>query len=177
MNLDLAVSLENELLTNPASVDLLVSLCYSAAIERGLKDASHFPYGLGLQVPVRTPWSPGDPTSDFDSFTTNDEKCKGIYNLISELPKISAMRSWILKEDVADTDKVLYHARKLQDMPGASGKTASPSAWKLLRWIVASCTSYLKVRHNRSLAGTSSRADPEIVICRRLPRATSLYRA
>ncbi len=150
MNLDLAVSLENELLTNPASVDLLVSLCYSAALERGLKDASHFPDGLGLQVPERAPWAPGEPTKDFDTLTNNDEKCKAIAALIAELPKIAAMRGWILKEDVAETDKVLYHARKLSDCPGVGGRAVSPAAWKLLRWIVASCTSYLKVSFDPS---------------------------
>ena len=144
MNLDLAVNLENELLTNPASVDLLVSLCYAAALERGLKDASHFPYGLGLQFPERIPWARGDPTKDFDSLTKIEDKCKAIVTMITELPKIAAMKAWILREDVSETNKELYHARKLSDCPGPGGKAVSPSAWKLLRWIVASCTSYLK---------------------------------
>jgi len=110
-----------------------------------LKDDSHFPVGLSLDVPERMPWTLGDPTREFDTLTSIDDKCRGISDLITELPNISLMKDWILKKDVAETDKVLYRARKLSDMLGPGGRPVSPSAWKLLRWIVASCTSYLKV--------------------------------
>jgi ubiquitin-conjugating enzyme E2 Q len=50
------------------------------------------------------------------------------------------MRSWLLGENLTDEEKLLTR-RKLADIRNSS---ISPSAWKLLQYIVASNTSYLK---------------------------------
>lgn len=51
------------------------------------------------------------------------------------------MRTWLTGEDLSENDRLLNRNRKLTDMRDGS---ISNSAWKLLRWIVASNTSYLK---------------------------------
>lgn len=51
------------------------------------------------------------------------------------------MKVWLTGEELTDIDRLLNRNRKLIDMRSGS---VSNSAWKLLRWIVASNTSYLR---------------------------------
>ncbi|KAH7036341.1 hypothetical protein B0J12DRAFT_703564 [Macrophomina phaseolina] len=73
MQLGFGPSIEHEIITQPKVVDLLISLCFSAAATNGLKPR-HLPKGLGLRVPpvdilrlniVASPYTPGvSPTPD-----------------------------------------------------------------------------------------------------------------
>lgn len=81
-------------------------------------------------------------TVDLDKLADDFSKCAGVAHLINELPPISEMRVWLLGEDMTDDERLLNRTRKLVDMRGG---TVSISAWRLLRWIVASNTSYLKL--------------------------------
>ncbi|GAA5856066.1 hypothetical protein JCM9279_006494 [Rhodotorula babjevae] len=159
--LGLGPSLEHEITTNTASVDLLVQLTYIAAKENGLK-GDLLPVGLELKVPkdpaamadaLAVPAMPAaaptvpattaeQETVDLDKFADDFSKCAGVAHLINELPPISEMRVWLLGEDMTDDERLLNRTRKLVDMRGG---TISISAWRLLRWIVASNTSYLKL--------------------------------
>ncbi|GAA5944159.1 hypothetical protein JCM3775_001084 [Rhodotorula graminis] len=159
--LGLGPSLEHEITTNSASVDLLVQLTYIAAKENGLK-GDLLPVGLELKVPkdltgnFETPIvsAAGVPattmatttveqeTVDLDTLGDDFSKCGGVAHLINELPPISEMRVWLLGEDMTADERLLNRTRKLVDMRGG---TISISAWRLLRWIVASNTSYLKL--------------------------------
>lgn len=51
------------------------------------------------------------------------------------------MRAWLTGEDMTEDERILNRTRKLPDMQQGA---VSISAWRLLRWIVASNTSYLK---------------------------------
>ncbi|BGP16562.1 hypothetical protein JCM10213_000526 [Rhodosporidiobolus nylandii] len=141
--LGLGPSLEHEIITNTAAVDLLVQLCYTAGKEYGLKDEL-LPAGLELKVPKDKfdgTWTPQDETVDFDGLTDDHLQCQGVAALIMELPPISEMKVWLTGEDMTEDERVLNRTRKLHDMRGG---IISTSAWRLLRWIVASNTSYLK---------------------------------
>jgi len=145
--LGLGPSLEHEITTNTASVDLLVQLTYIAAKENGLK-GDLLPVGLELKVP-RDPLAnvdgtafEGDDLVDLDTLGDDMNKCAGVATLINELPPISEMRVWLSGEDMTADERILNRTRKLVDMRGG---TVSISAWRLLRWIVASNTSYLKL--------------------------------
>ncbi|GAA5835600.1 hypothetical protein JCM3766R1_006458 [Sporobolomyces carnicolor] len=142
LNLGLGLSIEQEIITNASAVDLLAQLAYVSAKEGRMK-AEAFPNGLGLEVPATKTdgtWKKGDAVDDFDSLESDLERQTGVASLILELPPISEMRSWLLGENLNEGDK-LSTRRKLSDMRDGS---ISTSAWKLLRWIVASNTSYLK---------------------------------
>lgn len=52
------------------------------------------------------------------------------------------MKSWLECEGLTGLDRDLARSRKLA---GMRGNSISNSAWKLLRWVVASNTSYLKL--------------------------------
>ncbi|GAA5820502.1 hypothetical protein JCM11251_003020 [Rhodosporidiobolus azoricus] len=141
--LGLGPSLEHEIITNTAAVDLLVQLCYTAAKENGLKDEL-FPVGLELKVPKNKfdgSWTAADETVDFDTLTHDMTKCQSVAALILELPPISEMKSWLTAEDMTEDERILNRTRKLTEMRGG---VVSTSAWRLLRWIVASNTSHLK---------------------------------
>ncbi|GAA5872831.1 hypothetical protein JCM8547_005715 [Rhodosporidiobolus lusitaniae] len=142
--LGLGPSLEHEIITNAPAVDLLVQLCYTAAKENGLKDEL-FPVGLELQVPkdkLDGTWKLGDETVDFDTLTHDSAKCAGVAALILELPPISEMKVWLTGEDMTDDERILNRTRKLPDM---RNNAISTSAWRLLRWIVASNTAELRL--------------------------------
>ncbi|BGP08426.1 hypothetical protein JCM10049v2_004273 [Rhodotorula toruloides] len=144
IQLGLGPSLEHEITSNTAAVDLLVQLAYIGAKEGGLK-GELLPNGLGLQVPetAKAPEQikPDDPTVDFDSLTDENQKRAGIAALIAQLPPIDEMRRWLLGLDMTDDERLLNKIRKLTDM--RDGKVPL-SAWRLLRFIVASNTAYLK---------------------------------
>ncbi|BGP24987.1 hypothetical protein JCM10295v2_003907 [Rhodotorula toruloides] len=144
IQLGLGPSLEHEITSNTAAVDLLVQLAYIGAREGGLK-GELLPNGLGLQVPetAKTPEQikPDDPTVDFDSLGDENQKRIGIAALIAQLPPIDEMRRWLLGLDMTEDERLLNKTRKLTDMRG--GKIPL-SAWRLLRFIVASNTAYLK---------------------------------
>ncbi|GAA6000083.1 hypothetical protein JCM10207_006044 [Rhodosporidiobolus poonsookiae] len=141
--LGLGPSLEHEIITNTSAVDLLVQLCYTAAKENALKDEL-LPTGLELKVPkdkLDGTWMPGDETVDLDTLAQDHQKCSGVAALILELPPISEMKVWLTGEDMTEDEKILNRTRKLPEMRNG---IVSTSAWRLLRWIVASNTSYLK---------------------------------
>ncbi|GAA5975703.1 hypothetical protein JCM11641_005842 [Rhodosporidiobolus odoratus] len=140
--LGLGPSLEHEIITNTASVDLLVQLCYIAAKEYTLKDEL-LPDGLELKVPKDKhdgSWQPGDETVEFDEIPNDATKCAGVAALILELPPISEMKVWLTGEDITEDERMLNRTRKLVELRGG---IISTSAWRLLRWIVASNTSHL----------------------------------
>lgn len=129
---------QHEIVTNAPAVDLLVQLAYIAAKEGGLRDEL-LPKGLGLEVPR----AGGGPTDfdELDDLASDDFKRAGIVALINELPPIKAMREWLLGQDMSSDERIMQRTRKLVDMQQG---TISKSAWRLLRFIVASNTSYLK---------------------------------
>ncbi|GAA5925491.1 uncharacterized protein JCM15063_005038 [Sporobolomyces koalae] len=139
INLGLGPSLEHEICSNTAAIDLLVQLAYVAAKEGSWK-GDLLPQGLSLQVPRRggSIWKYGDPVVDFDANPFPD----GLAALIDTLPPIEQMKSWLLGDDLSAEEKFTNRNRKLSDMHRDS---VSPSAWSLLRFIVVSNTSYLKL--------------------------------
>lgn len=138
--LHLGPSLEHEIKTNAPAVDLLIQLAYASAVGQKL---TNFPDGLELQVPVAVHlgYKKGDPTVDFDTLTP-DKKNSAIEHLIMELPPVSTMRDWLLGINISEEEIMSSKARTLKEMKGASIPHA---AWKLVRWIVASNTAYLKL--------------------------------
>ncbi|KWU47088.1 hypothetical protein RHOSPDRAFT_14601, partial [Rhodotorula sp. JG-1b] len=138
IQLGLGPSLEHEIVTNAPAVDLLVQLAYIAAKEGGLRDEL-LPNGLGLEVP-RAGDGP-QAFDDLDDLAHDDFKRAGIVALINELPPINVMREWLLGQDMSSDERIMQRTRKLVDMQQG---TVSKSAWRLLRFIVASNTSYLK---------------------------------
>ncbi|GAA6050354.1 hypothetical protein JCM3770_002978 [Rhodotorula araucariae] len=144
--LGLGPSLEHEIITNTPAVDLLVQLAFIAAKEGGLK-GELLPVGLELKVPkdadaVLDSKTPADELVDFDTLEDDTSKCIGVAALINELPPINDMRVWLTGEDLTDDERILNRTRKLVDMRGG---IVSISSWRLLRWIVACNTSYLKL--------------------------------
>ncbi|GAA5978067.1 hypothetical protein JCM5350_007386 [Sporobolomyces pararoseus] len=143
VNLGIGLSIEQEIVTNSSAVDLLVQLAYVAAKEGRMKGESSFPIGLDLKVPATKydgTWTKEDPVVEFDTLQTDSQRQDGVTSLILELPPISEMKSWLLGENLTNEQKLL-NRRKLSDIRNGS---ISTSAWSLLRWIVASNTSYLK---------------------------------
>lgn len=100
------------------------------------------PQGLSLEVPAapHLPWKKGDATTDFDTLSV-PERNAGMAALINELPPVPEMKAWLDGDDLSESDRQLGRNRKLVDIRGGA---VSNSAWKLLQWIVASNTSYLK---------------------------------
>ncbi|GAA6060017.1 hypothetical protein JCM10212_001175 [Sporobolomyces blumeae] len=144
ISLGLGPSLEHEITTNASAVDLLVQLAYVSAREGGLK-GDLLPNGLSLEVPETRHdgnWRKGDPVVEFDSLPSDVEKQRGVAALILELPPINEMKRWLLCEDLTEGERAMNRLRKLSDMRDGS---VSTSAWRLLRFIVASNTSYLKL--------------------------------
>ncbi|ORY89473.1 hypothetical protein BCR35DRAFT_300675, partial [Leucosporidium creatinivorum] len=140
ISLGLGPSLEHEIKTNAPAVDLLIQLAFTSAKENALK-GEHQPQGLSLEVPVNPlTYKKGDATVEFDGLDQAARNA-GVVALITELPPVPEMRTWLTGEDLSDNDRLLNRNRKLTDMRDGG---ISNSAWKLLRWIVASNTSYLK---------------------------------
>ncbi|KAI5478234.1 ubiquitin-conjugating enzyme E2 Q [Pseudohyphozyma bogoriensis] len=141
ISLGLGPSLEHEIKTNAPAVDLLIQLAYASAKENAMKPEMQ-PQGLSLEVPKvpSVAWKKGDPTVEFDSLDVAARNA-GVAGMIMELPPVPEMKAWLDGDDLTDNDKQLRRNRKLADMRGGA---ISNSAWKLLRWIVASNTSYLK---------------------------------
>lgn len=136
---DLIQCAQHEIVTNAPAVDLLVQLAYIAAKEGGLR-REQLPAGLELKLP-RAGGERGQ-TDNIDELDDDDLKRAGIASLIAELPPIKEMRSWLLGEDMSADERMMLRTRKLIDMRDAA---VSASAWRLLRFIVASNTSYLKL--------------------------------
>ncbi|KAJ7120629.1 hypothetical protein C8R43DRAFT_1151577 [Mycena crocata] len=158
-------SLEYEIIHNPETVDLLVSLTYSAAAE-GVADEP-LPVGMALRVPppdkaritiapianyalhmgqqqaaaaAAPPAQVNLPTGtdglvDFDSLPI-DHMRASIAGLIDSLPSIDDMKRHLERKVKPGKQKP-----RLKDME--QGKVL-PAAWFVLRWCVASCTAYLE---------------------------------
>ncbi|KAJ6550837.1 hypothetical protein DFH09DRAFT_1039150 [Mycena vulgaris] len=155
-------SLEYEIIHNPETVDLLVSLTYSAAAE-GVVDEP-LPRGLLLRVPPPdrarvavaqpTPYqmhvNPGqaapppvpmtyqvgvDGLVDFDALPIELMRAS-IAGLIDTLPSIEDMKRHLERKVKPGKSKP-----RLKEMD--DGKVL-PAAWFVLRWCVASCTAYLE---------------------------------
>ncbi|KAJ7458741.1 hypothetical protein B0H11DRAFT_2286534 [Mycena galericulata] len=156
-------SLEYEILHNPETVDLLVSLTYSAAAE-GVIDEP-LPVGMALRVPppdksriVAAPVTYGhaylqaqaaapavaqnvevpvglDGLVDFDSLPIEQMRAS-IAGLIDTLPAIDEMKRHLERKVKPGKSKP-----RLQEMENG---TIIPAAWYILRWCVASCTAYLE---------------------------------
>lgn len=88
ISLGLGPSLEHEIKTNAAVVDLLIQLAYTSAKENALR-GEHQPQGLSLEVPTNptAPFKKGDPTVEFDSLDQIARNA-GVVALIGELPSV-----------------------------------------------------------------------------------------
>ncbi|KAF9443862.1 hypothetical protein P691DRAFT_712655, partial [Macrolepiota fuliginosa MF-IS2] len=149
--------LEYEIIHNPHTVDLLVSLAYTAAVEGVLEEP---PVGIALRVPQpptgivgnhrgTTPaavvTSTGvqvgtDGLCDFDELTLAEMRY-AIVTQLDTLPSIYEMRIHLTKKVTEGMQKP-----KLQDMH----LLVLPAAWLILRWCVASCTAYLEEITNKN---------------------------
>ncbi|KXN88395.1 hypothetical protein AN958_07377 [Leucoagaricus sp. SymC.cos] len=156
--------LEYEIIHNPHTVDLLISLAYTAAAEGVLEEP---PVGMGLQVPVprggivpthhvrtaqalgttqpqeqtiSSPQTGRDGLCDFDQLTLPEMRYV-IVTLLDTLPSLFEMRTHLLKK--VDDGK---QKPKLQDINAA----ILPASWLILRWCMASCTAYLEEITNPS---------------------------
>ncbi|KAJ7626463.1 hypothetical protein B0H17DRAFT_1024399 [Mycena rosella] len=157
-------SLEYEIMHNPETVDLLVSLTYCSAAEGAIDQP--LPVGMALRVPPPdkaritvtqpTPYqvhtnpipapatAPPLPTSyqtgtdglvDFDTLPIEHMRAS-IAGLIDTLPSIDDMKRHLERKVKPGKSKP-----RLTDME--DGKVL-PAAWFVLRWCVASCTAYLE---------------------------------
>ncbi|KAF9047184.1 hypothetical protein BDZ89DRAFT_1089351 [Hymenopellis radicata] len=154
-------SLEYEIIHNPQTVDLLVSLTYSAAAEGVLDEP--FPVGMGLRVPVPDKSSlvgppalrpaPGAPPVDdtdtaprrepvpdnhglvdFDDLSSIQMRAS-IASMINCLPSVEDMKKHLERKVKPGKSKP-----KLKEVDPA----VPPAAWQILRWCVGSCTAYLE---------------------------------
>ncbi|KAF7320888.1 UBIQUITIN-CONJUGAT-2 domain-containing protein [Mycena chlorophos] len=157
------VSLEYEIQHNPATVDLLVSLTYSAAAE-GVLDQP-LPVGMALKVPLPDQnkvvhnaapihhWAghhqqpqpveglPVGLTADLQGLVEFDllpvaYMRAAIVALIDSLPSIEEIKKHLERKVKPGKSKP-----RLQEMENG---TILPAAWAILRWSVASCTAYLE---------------------------------
>ncbi|KAI0086019.1 hypothetical protein BDY19DRAFT_962578 [Irpex rosettiformis] len=128
-NLNRGPSLEYEICSKPETVDLLVSLAYSAASGGSLHG---FPDGLELQVPsVFPPYI----SVDFDSMDTPAAKNSAVMTLLDRLPSVKEM-----KMQLEWNSKTSMRTRSLKEMY----PDVPPASWQLLRWCVGSCTAQLE---------------------------------
>ncbi|KAF8190600.1 hypothetical protein K438DRAFT_1831354 [Mycena galopus ATCC 62051] len=155
-------SLEYEIIHNPETVDLLVSLCYSAAAEGVLDEP--LPKGMALRVPspdkaritapppvnaylahhnpqpaVAAPaanYQVGlDGLVEFDQLPVEHMRAS-IAGLIDTLPPIDEMKRHLERKVKPGKSKP-----RLKEMENGA---ILPAAWSVLRWCVASCTAYLE---------------------------------
>ncbi|KAF8797821.1 hypothetical protein BYT27DRAFT_7204023 [Phlegmacium glaucopus] len=154
-------SLEYEIIHNPLTVDLLVSLAYASASDGAMDEP--LPVGLGLRVPppsssgtsglqqpppyyvdntiaVSAPSVPKTFTISADGLCEFDELdlmqmrlC--IVKLISTLPSIEEMKKHLERKVKAGKSKP-----KLKEID----PNVLPAAWSILRWCVASCTAHIE---------------------------------
>ncbi|KAF9060333.1 hypothetical protein BDP27DRAFT_1339817 [Rhodocollybia butyracea] len=159
-------SLEYEIIHNPETVDLLVSISYFAAVEGVLDEP--LPIGMGLRVPVPdvsrvlsappsrhlhgsmlagalpTPAPQSNPQAalgddnlcDFDTLEKRQMRA-AVVQLLDSLPSIGDMKKHLERKVKPGKSKP-----KLATMPEALD--VIPAAWQLLRWCVGSCTAYLE---------------------------------
>ncbi|KAJ3509436.1 hypothetical protein NLJ89_g5227 [Agrocybe chaxingu] len=150
-------SLEYEIIHNPQTVDLLVSLAFCSASDGSMEDP--FPVGLGLRVPVPSASAgqysaptgvghqnpqpvesprvitPGtDGLCDFDELLAPQMR-NVIAKLINMLPSIDDMKKHLERKVKAGKSKP-----KLKDIDS----NILPAAWSILRWCVASCTAHIE---------------------------------
>ncbi|KAJ7194306.1 hypothetical protein GGX14DRAFT_476496 [Mycena pura] len=156
------VSLEYEIMHNPDTVDLLVSLTFSAAAEGVLADP--LPVGMALRVPppdksrvIATP-STGYPSYhqpapapasvpdatyqigldglvEFDALPIEHMRA-AITGLLDTLPSVDEMKRHLERKVKPGKLKP-----RLKQMDNGG---ILPAAWSVLRWCVASCTAYLE---------------------------------
>ncbi|TFK43105.1 hypothetical protein BDQ12DRAFT_165045 [Crucibulum laeve] len=158
-------SLEYEIIHNPQTVDLLVSLAYDAATEHAMKEP--LPIGMGLRVPhpgpapnvqpqyrhhmawngqpvpvqeepIHVPKGPAVPGDDgLVEFDDLDigQMRLAISKLIDSLPPIDEMKKYLERRVKAGKSKP-----KLKEMD----PKVLPAAWAILRWCVASCTAHIE---------------------------------
>ncbi|KAJ6460480.1 hypothetical protein C8R47DRAFT_994015 [Mycena vitilis] len=154
-------SLEYEIMHNPETVDLLVSLTYSAAAE-GVVDEP-LPKGMALRVPppdkaritaapvnnyqVHMQQAAAAPTTavnyqvgldglvEFDLLPVEHMRAS-IAGLIDTLPSIDDMKRHL--------DRKVKPGKSKPRLKEMENGTILPAAWSVLRWCVASCTAYLE---------------------------------
>ncbi|KAF8078632.1 hypothetical protein FPV67DRAFT_1604087 [Lyophyllum atratum] len=156
-------SLEYEIIHNPKTVDLLVSIAHSAATEQVINEP--LPIGLGLRVPppdaskiqelpkyhnltagIQEQASSSAPSASHQTNQAQEEMCDfddlplpkmraSIGQLIDTLPAIDDMKKHLERKVKAGKAKP-----KLKDLD----PNVLPAAWSILRWCVASCTAHLE---------------------------------
>ncbi|KAK1224011.1 hypothetical protein PQX77_013106 [Marasmius sp. AFHP31] len=162
-------SLEYEIIHNPRSVDLLVSLTYASAAESALDEP--FPVGIGLQVPdpdvTRIQDAPpslhgfAHGPGVFQAHTQPSSQPQALVPTQASIPS-SGLRDFDQlnpKQMRASIMELLDSLPSIDDMRKHLRKTGSskskpklvecdpnvlPAAWGLLRWVVGSCTAYLE---------------------------------
>ncbi|KAG6890413.1 hypothetical protein C0995_008767 [Termitomyces sp. Mi166 len=134
-----------EIIRNPNTVDLLVSIAHAAAIEQVLNDP--LPIGLGLRVPLpdalklrEPPRKSSSPDTSQTVLTSHETFSNrfimraAIAALIDTLPAIDDMKKHLERKVKAGKAKP-----RLKDMD----PTILPAAWSIFA-CVASCTAYLE---------------------------------
>ncbi|KAJ6535050.1 hypothetical protein B0H19DRAFT_963825, partial [Mycena capillaripes] len=133
-------SLEYEIIHNPATVDLLVSLTYSAAAE-GVVDEP-LPKGMALRPAApAVDYQVGlDGLVEFDQLPVEHMRAS-IAGLIDTLPSVSPALTSSQSRHLERKVKPGKSKPRLKEMENG---TILPAAWSVLRWCVASCTAYLE---------------------------------
>ncbi|KAL0572423.1 hypothetical protein V5O48_009541 [Marasmius crinis-equi] len=161
-------SLEYEIIHNPRSVDLLVSLTFVSAAEGVLDDP--FPVGIGLQVSTPDVSKTVDPalarghmSAMAVGFAHPQTQPQPVVAAQADTPlpadglhdfdQLSQrqMRASIVQliDTLPSIDDMRKHllqkhgARKSKPKLVDCDPTVLPAAWQLLRWIIGSCTAYL----------------------------------
>ncbi|KAI9060756.1 hypothetical protein FKP32DRAFT_1613420 [Trametes sanguinea] len=136
-NLNRGPSLEYEICSNPAAVDLLVSLAYIAAAEGALE--APLPVGMGIRVKARymTPRPQAAQDGDMCDLDNLDitQMRNAIRDLIDMIPPIMQ-----LKRHLEQPRKPGRARPRLQDFD----RSIPEAVWLILRWCVASCTAHLE---------------------------------
>lgn len=160
-------SLEYEIIHNPRTVDLLVSLAYTSAAEGAMDHP--FPIGMGLQVPHPSQAAPAaSSTTVTGSYAQQYQYSAGGQQTTTLEPKlIEADEDGLCEFDQMDAVQMRGCIAKLIDsLPSVddmkrhlerkvkAGKSKPklkeinplilPAAWSVLRWCVASCTAYIE---------------------------------
>ncbi|KAG5647979.1 hypothetical protein DXG03_007013 [Asterophora parasitica] len=128
-----------EIIHNPETVDLLVSVAHSAAAEQVIEDP--LPIGMGIRVPFPKGELPPEEVTvgpdglcDFDDLSLEMMRAC-IVELINSLPSVEDMKKHLERKVKAGKAKP-----RLKDLD----LNVLPAAWSILRWCVASCTAHLE---------------------------------
>lgn len=84
---------------------------------------------------------------ELDSLESSGNKNQAIASLINLIPDVGSMQKWLRAEDIPEHERATVGVRKLSGMRGGKdgqGPPVPPSVWLILRWVIASNTSYIR---------------------------------